>query len=552
MISLVLKTVVSFLFLVGYAMAQGDAPWRSSMYPEDWRPGFADEHGRFVHDFSYAGYQFGEREIPDQPPGRLVDATAAPYHADPSGERDSTAAIQQALDAVGEAGGGVVRLPAGTYRVQPPRGENDQTARQALAIRHSGVVLRGDGPDRTFLFNADPIMRGRTVIRVLPGTGNVGWTRPGEGGATPLAADVPNQAWFIRLASVEGWSRGDWLVLRTDCTEDFVREISPRMVEHWPGKLSGMLFYRQVVGIDPATGRLALDIPLRFRMLRRDNARVYRVPPHLTEVGVEDLSIGMQEHTGTSGWGFNDYRRQGNSAYDVHGAYIIVLNHVVHGWVRRVHSYHPPTNRTPRHMVSNGIQLSWSRNVTVRDCDLRQAQFRGGGGNGYGYVFQGSDNLITRSRGEELRYVFDFKSMQSTGNVVHRSESQGVSDFHMHLSAANLLDNVRVTGGYLNAAWRGGAGTTPHGQTTTDTTFWNIHGAGAHPHVISVGGQSGHSHIVGTSGPRDAVRGLSGNHAAWFEGRGRGAMLQPQSLYEDQLRRRLQLPAGRRSGMVGN
>ena len=38
--------------------------WRSSLYPEDWTPGFADAQGRFLHDFSYAGYHKGEALIP--------------------------------------------------------------------------------------------------------------------------------------------------------------------------------------------------------------------------------------------------------------------------------------------------------------------------------------------------------------------------------------------------------------------------------------------------------------------------------------------------------
>jgi hypothetical protein len=44
-------------------------------------------------------------------------ATAAPYKADPKGVQDATAAIQQALTDCHTPGGGVVWLPAGTYKV---------------------------------------------------------------------------------------------------------------------------------------------------------------------------------------------------------------------------------------------------------------------------------------------------------------------------------------------------------------------------------------------------------------------------------------------------
>ncbi len=44
--------------------------------------------------------------------------TASPYHADLSGERDASAAIQKALDAVAAVNGGVVFLPKGRYRLE--------------------------------------------------------------------------------------------------------------------------------------------------------------------------------------------------------------------------------------------------------------------------------------------------------------------------------------------------------------------------------------------------------------------------------------------------
>jgi hypothetical protein len=40
------------------------ATWRSSLYPENWKPGFKDSNDRFLHDFSYAGYHQGEIDIP--------------------------------------------------------------------------------------------------------------------------------------------------------------------------------------------------------------------------------------------------------------------------------------------------------------------------------------------------------------------------------------------------------------------------------------------------------------------------------------------------------
>ena len=79
-----------------------------------------DEEGRFLHDFSYAGYHMGEVNIPPDPPGAVIDVTQAPYHADKTGVFDATAAIQAAIDDSSADGGGIVYLPPGTYRIRPP------------------------------------------------------------------------------------------------------------------------------------------------------------------------------------------------------------------------------------------------------------------------------------------------------------------------------------------------------------------------------------------------------------------------------------------------
>ena len=42
--------------------------WRSTLYPEDWAPGFTvDDHA--LHDLSFAGYRNGEASLPYPAPG---------------------------------------------------------------------------------------------------------------------------------------------------------------------------------------------------------------------------------------------------------------------------------------------------------------------------------------------------------------------------------------------------------------------------------------------------------------------------------------------------
>ena len=83
-----------------------------------------------------AGALGGARELPSPE----VVANALDFGAAPDGSADAAPAIQAAIDAAAEAGGGAVLLPAGTYRVDG-----------LLHIGADGVVLRGEGSGTTVI-----------------------------------------------------------------------------------------------------------------------------------------------------------------------------------------------------------------------------------------------------------------------------------------------------------------------------------------------------------------------------------------------------------------
>jgi hypothetical protein len=534
------KIVVPTIGVVMLA-ASPAAGWRSSLYPEDWTPGYTDEQGRFLHDFSYAGYHCGQADIPVDPPGEVVDVTHAPYYADNTGAADATVAIQAAIDTVGATGGGVVYLPAGTYRIRPPGGSDC-----ALRMRRSGGVLRGAGPDQTFLFNDEAYMRGRSVLLVGADTG--GWHTPLPGTPVVITADVGHPAHVIGVAQTRDDSRwrrplfnaGDWVVLRSDCTEDFIAE--HKMTGCWNSSLRGITFYRQVTAVDLARNTITVDIPTRYDLKIRDGARVYKVAPHVAEVGIEHLSIGMRENV-TPGLRDGDYNVNGTGAYEVHGSHVIEFYHVADGWIQNVETYRPQVNARNYHALSNIILLSQSRNITVRNCVVARPQYEGGGGNGYGYTLRGSDCLVVDCIAYHARHNYDFKSMWTSGNVILRCQALDgrlASDFHMHLSPANLFDSTYVDGDFLQAVYRP-YGTVLHGQTTTESVFWNTHGTARCGSRLIVSRQWNWGYVIGTSGPVCTVeRGTRDNTAPQdlLEGQGLGETLQPQSLYTDQFRRR--------------
>ncbi|MDP2888093.1 MAG: glycosyl hydrolase family 28-related protein [Bacteroidota bacterium] len=160
-----MKKVLLFCFSTMIFSPVFAQTWRSSLYPENWMPGMKDSQGRFLHDFSYAGYRSGDVPLPEIT-ANILDVTKSPYFADKTGGIDARAAIQLALDDAGKAGGGVVYLPEGTFKI-----DVSVAANNPIKINYSNVVLRGAGTGKTFIFNENPNVRGLSVITVRPVTG---------------------------------------------------------------------------------------------------------------------------------------------------------------------------------------------------------------------------------------------------------------------------------------------------------------------------------------------------------------------------------------------
>jgi hypothetical protein len=242
-----------------------------------------------------AGYHKGEASIPTDPPGDVYDVTASPYRADKTGVHDATLAIQAAIHAAGDAGGGIVYLPAGTYKVQP-QGTNNY----ALLIDKSNVVLRGAGKGRTFIYNDEPNMRLKSVIHVRPSGGEVTWTTGGESNVVSVTSNKYETHRQLPVASLSGFNKGDWIVVRTDATKEWIQahhmDHAVQYGKWWTEDLKGVTFYRQITKVDATKQALNIDIPLRYWMQTRDNFRVYKIPPHVQEVGLEGFSIGMRQN----------------------------------------------------------------------------------------------------------------------------------------------------------------------------------------------------------------------------------------------------------------
>ena len=147
-----------------------------------------NERGDQLPDFSYCGYHASEKPLP-------LDNTTASLTVSP-GEGDQAPKIQAALDKVAAAGGGVVALDAGTFKMG-----------EGLTIR-SNTVLRGAGVGVSTLalsnLTSDFISIGATDV------GNV------TKGVTTNITDsyVPVGTSTVTVASADGFTVGQTVFIQ--------------------------------------------------------------------------------------------------------------------------------------------------------------------------------------------------------------------------------------------------------------------------------------------------------------------------------------------------
>jgi hypothetical protein len=496
--------------------------WRSALYPEDWTPLWTDPGGRFLHDFSYAGYRNGELPLPDPAPG--PEFNAADYGADPTGEVDSTAAIQQAVDAAAAAGGGVAVVPAGLYRCDG-----------VLQVHSPGIVIRGAGPSATLIYFT--LSSGMSNQSHITFEGSVS-----QGPDLALAADGTNRSDEVLVDDASSLSAGDDIAVGWVITDEFVAEHG--MTGTWV-VFNGQwkpFFRRRVEALDLTStpNRVTLDVPLRYEAKTRDLASLRLESGYISECGLESLSLSNAV-TRADAWSQNQ----------VHAA---AMENVKDCWIRDVHTFDSPFGPTDHHLQSSGIMISASKRVTVAGCRMEKAQNRGGGGNGYLFEIRTSSEVLMRDcAGIDGRHNFiqnwDFGA---TGCVFLRCESSGsrtfggdwdpvglpgFCEYHHSLATANLVD-----GCVLYDGWYGGNRldeSSGAGHTTTQSVFWNVSGGGT---VISM--QYGWGYVIGP-GDMTVTTSLALPNAAgtapedWVERAPAPGPLVPASLYEDQLLRRL-------------
>jgi hypothetical protein len=296
--------------------------------------------------------------IPGGIPARTTicaDVRDPPYDARGDGTTDDSGAIQAALDACAGTHG-VVFVPAGTYRLA-----------EGLALP-SGVVLRGEGPDRTRLEGDG------TSSKAILQAGS--WDES-DSPETGVVGGLERGSRSLVLASAAAFVAGDFVIVDQLNDDDLVRAAgegadpgeSPCL---WGSRDDGTRLLGQLVeltAVDPATNTVTIDPPLAMPLSPALQPELQRVRRAMTrDVGIEDLAVADRSYRGDN---------QAN----------IRFWGVAYSWIRNVDS----ADVSGRH-----VQLTKAFRCEVRDSYVHHAHVYDPGANAYGIVLdnQTSECLV--------------------------------------------------------------------------------------------------------------------------------------------------------------
>lgn len=409
---------------------------------EKWRPDGP------LPDFSFAGYQRGEKPIPRV---RQV-ASAKDFGAKGDGKADDTEAIRKAIDGSTD---GAILLPAGRYIVS-----------DIIEIRKGGIVLRGEGPDKTVII----FTRGLEEIKPSPtkndgGQPTTAWSWGGglisvagksltAGPAFPVTGQASRGSTTL---SAEGHSfaKGDEILLSM---ADKVGSLVDYLYRGKAGNAAGITgsYTKRIAQVFRVTGArpnaIDVDRPLRFDIRKEWEPTVAAFRPDLTEVGIEDMGFECPEEPYAGHFkekGFNP----------------IEMKNAAHCWIKNV-------------KMTNADNGPFMRGVfgTVDGIVLAAGKKRSGPQDmtgHHGISLEGGDCLSTRFTIDTM-FIHDVTvSGSSTGNVF--SKGSGINfnmDHHRWGPYENLFTDIDAGKGTRLFASGGGGNRGNH--TAAGATFWNI------------------------------------------------------------------------------
>lgn len=337
-------------------------------------------------DFSYAGYHYGEDNIPDVE-SRIFDITA--FGAIANDGLDDTKAIQAAVDAAGQNGDGVVLFPEGRFHVNMDTSKTD-----IIRINHSNIVMRGagSGKDGTIIYSGSETTQAEDNSPWLsPFVFHTGLALQStdhffdinqEAVYSKLSSDAKKGEYQLHLNRTDGLNKGDIIIVAMRNTKDesdllnhlmepLAQEYDPFMKTYLEAGKERQASFQYFLEVDQvmSDSKIKLKQALRRDLLTQYDAFVVKIPM-LKEIGIENFRFECAYKGG--------YKHHLTREHD-YGWGAICLQRVAHGWIRNIHTTNYVQNT---HLIN-------SRNVTI--ADITMTGFDGHYG---AKMYHSSDNLV--------------------------------------------------------------------------------------------------------------------------------------------------------------
>ncbi|MEU2433439.1 glycosyl hydrolase family 28-related protein [Streptomyces sp. NPDC007861] len=516
------------------------------------RPGTAElwrEFARNPYDHPQIPFvaRAGQRGGSAHFPRRRIVTDVLRYGARNDGSTDAAPAINRAVAAAGERGGGTVTIPPGTYRID-----------DVIRIGHSNVVLRGAGSGRTKLVATKNLTELIGPYGSRYGGDKSSWSWAGgliwlcpQGRYESLTAAIRAREWpfegwtgnkrdeWDSLTAVRPARRGDRAVTVDDpsalrpgqlvllrLADDTAHTLLEHMAGGGPGpeayvwddkaKLTSYVPYEWPVRIRAVKGNtVALERPLPLDVRPEWDPRLTTHVAPLTGSGVEGLTLEavetpQQPHLLDKGYNGVTFQ----CAYDC--------------WADDI---------TVRH-VDNGFGL-----VAASACTLRRTRVAGRGSHHPYFCREGAhDNLVEDFAVEERTVPApagtQLHGINVEGLSSHNVWSRGVMgmgtfDTHRGMPFANVRTDITVNN---NGRHGGDASSGPlYGARFT---HWNVTVTNERAGLVRIDGIAPYSATVGISTVREFdqtdVPDFAGELNSRIEAYGSPGAVHPRNLHEAQ------------------
>lgn len=397
-----------------------------------------DSLGNRVPDFSYAGYKAGETPIPHP---------IATYTI-PLVDGDATALIQNAIDHLGtkkiNADGfrGVLLLQEGEYQIS---GE--------LKIKHSGIVIRGAGMNKTILLASG---KGRRTLIEISGDGDLNKNKP----IKISEQYVPVNAMEMNIPSGHMLKKGDKVLVHRPSTLEWIIDLG---TDHFGGDIGYLswkpgdydIYWDRTI-TDVVADKIYIDAPITTALESKYGGG-YIIPytwnGRIENIGIEDLTC-ISEYDKT------------NPKDEAHSWVAISIENTQDAWVRNV---------SFNHFAGSAVSvLESAKRITVENCKALAPISEIGGQRRYTFFTSGQQTLFQRLYAEDGYHDFAVGYTAAGPNAFVQCQSELPHSYSGSVdswASGTLFDIVNVNGNALSFKNRRQEGQ-GIGWSTANSVFW--------------------------------------------------------------------------------